>query len=113
MDILDENLKKIYEKYGDKLDNYKFIEVKEYYNIPIGSFLRCISKNNFFIKKGGYLKEVKDISLFAFHTMTRRSVWFLYVNEYYIFIKIPKKDKLKYMLNNLIKSDFAIFNKIE
>jgi len=99
------NIKKIYLKYKDDLINYKYCSVTDIDSIPLKSNIKYISKNNF-IKKNGFLKEIKNSNIMHLYNSNRN--WFIYVDKYYIFYKLHNKNKLKECLQNIINSDFKI-----
>ena len=108
--IMSNKLDIIYNKYKKELLNYTYVEPENIINIPRGSYIKYFSKN-LLNKKGGFLKDIKDISILELFIINKRK-WFIYTDKYYIFYKIPihttLHDTLKSSLMDLIKNDFKI-----
>jgi hypothetical protein len=100
MDNLINNLQIKYD-----IENYKYIDSNIDINeIPIGTHIIYIKKKNF-NKKCGYLKEIKDTNIIVLKN-NRKYIFYLYINEYYLFYKEKNKNKLKDLLKNLVDTDF-------
>jgi hypothetical protein len=94
------------DKFKSKLTDYIYTEECNIINIPLGSYIKYISKK-LLILKSGFLKNIKDSSILElFNTYNRK--WFIYTNEYYIFYKIPINNKFKSSLLDLVNSNFQI-----
>lgn len=103
----EEIINKIFIKYNMELINYKYIEYENIKDVQKGSFIRYISKKNL-IKKGGFLKEVKDPSVIELYNNMIRKKWCIYIDKYYLFYKVPNRNKLKNALQNLLDTNFGI-----
>ena len=103
---MNDKIKNIYNKYKLELTNYTYVEQENIINIPLGSYIRYISKNSL-NKKSGFLKNIKDSTILELFLVNKRS-WFIYTDKYYIFYKIPKHNSLKSSLLELISKDFKI-----
>lgn len=99
-----DKINEIYKIYKNELKNYKFVEGNDILNIPLGSCIKYISKNNL-TKKGGFLKEIRDSSILELINPSRKSKWFIYSDKNYIFYN-KSASKLKDYLQTLIDSDF-------
>ena len=97
-------------KYKSDLINYKYCEYDNIINIPLGSHIKYISKRNN-IKKNGFLKDIKDITILELINVNKKTKWYIYTIHYYIFYKIPGGNKLKDALQYLVDNNFSI-NKI-
>ena len=103
----EEIINKIFIKYNMELINYKYIEYENIKDVQKGSFIRYISKKNL-IKKGGFLKEVKDPSVIELYNNMIRKKWCIYIDKYYLFYKVPNRNKLKNALQNLLDTNFGL-----
>lgn len=94
------------DKFKSELTDYIYTEQSNIINIPLGSYIKYISKK-ILILKSGFLKNIKDSSILElFNTNNRK--WFIYTNEYYIFYKIPIHNKFKNSLLDLVNNNFQI-----
>jgi hypothetical protein len=91
--------------YNDKLKDYIYVEPLSIKTIPLGSSIAYVSKKDF-SKKGGFLKSIKDDSILELINSYNKARWYVYTDKYYIFYKVPNRNKLKSALLNLINSDF-------
>lgn len=91
--------------YNDKLKDYIYVDPSLIKNIPLGSSIAYVSKKDF-SKKGGFLKSIKDDTILELINSYNKARWYVYTNKYYIFYKVPNRNKLKSALLNLINSDF-------
>lgn len=96
-------IQNIINKNINTLYNYKYIEDKDLKNINTNVFIKYVSKNNFIIKTGFLRNKIHD-NIFELSCGNKK--WFIYINKYYFFIKINKKDQLRITLEKLIESDF-------
>jgi hypothetical protein len=102
---LSEIINYICKTYNNKLKDYIYVDPLLIKDIPLGSSIAYISKKNF-SKKGGFLKSIKDDTILELINSYNKSRWYVYTQKYYIFYKIPNRNKLKNALLNLINSDF-------
>jgi hypothetical protein len=94
-------------KYKSELINYKYCEYDNIINIPLGSHIKYFSTKNM-VKKNGFLKDIKDISILELININKKTKWYIYTNQYYIFYKIPGGTKLKDALQYLVDNNFSI-----
>jgi hypothetical protein len=102
---LEETIQYISHTYIDKLKDYIYVEPLLIKDIPLGSSIAYVSKKDF-SKKGGFLKSIKDDTILELINSYNKARWYVYVDKYYIFYKVPNRNKLKSALLNLINSDF-------
>jgi hypothetical protein len=105
---MDNKLQNIYNKYKLELIDYTYVDQENIESIPLGSYIRYISRNSL-NKKSGFLKSIKDPTILELFLINKRK-WFIYTDKYYIFYKIPKPNhsSLKSSLLELISKDFKI-----
>ena len=94
------------DKYKLELTDYIYSEYVNIINIPLGTYIKYISKKTQLLKSG-FLKNIKDSSILELFSIKKRK-WFIYANEYYIFYKIPVHNKLKNSLLDLVNNNFII-----
>lgn len=97
------NLEYILDKFKDELNNYNYINDENIVNIPLGSYIKYISKKSFILKKG-FLHEIKDNTIFKLKYSYKK--WYIYTDKYFIFNKISNSDNFKSILKQLVDSDF-------
>lgn len=95
-----------FNKFKTQLINYKYVELQNINTIPLGAYIKYISKNNL-ILKGGFLKNIKENEILELFLVNKRK-WFIYTDQYYIFYKIPVHNKLKNSLLDLVNNNFTI-----
>jgi hypothetical protein len=92
---------------NEELKNYKYIEnIEDLENIPGGTYIKYISKNSIFKKKGGFFKNVKDKSIIELYNNYIKKKWYIYADKYYLFYRISQKEKLKILFQEMIDSNF-------
>ena len=101
---MNEKINQIYKMYKNELKNYIYVEGNDILNIPLGSCIKYISKNNL-MKKGGFLREIKNSSILELINSQKKTKWFIYTDKNYIFYN-KNTNKLKDFLQTLIDSDF-------
>lgn len=92
-------------KYEVQLNEFVYCDNENIYNIPLGSNIIYIDKNNIVLKKG-ILKNYKNTDILGLTSRNKVFNWFIYTNKYYIFYK-AKTNNLKLFLKELVKSDFT------
>ena len=97
--------KRINEIYKNELINYEYVENEDILKIPLGTHIKYISKNSL-IKKGGFLKEIKNSSVLELLNIQKKNKYYVYTKNNYIFYK--KHDKLRNLLQTLVDSEFKI-----
>lgn len=102
--IMNEKINNIYKIYKNELKNYVYVEENDILSIPLGSSIKYISKNTL-MKKGGFLKEIKDSSILELINPNKKRKWYIYTDKNYIFYN-TNTNKLKDFLQTLVESDF-------
>jgi hypothetical protein len=100
-------LNKIYITYKTELVNYKYCDNENINDIPKGSHIIYISKNNL-LKKSGFLKDIKDNTILELININKKGKWYIYIDQYYIFYKNPGTNSLKNTLKSLVDNNFTI-----
>jgi len=95
-----------FNKFKTQLINYKYVEQENINTIPLGTYIKYISKNNL-ILKGGFLKNIKENEILELFLVNKKK-WFIYTDKYYIFFKIPNHNKLKNSLLDLVNNNFTV-----
>jgi hypothetical protein len=110
-------LTKILTIFNNDLKKYKHIENNKINNyISNGSYIIYISNkynkyNNKYLKRKGIVVNIIN-NIIYLTNINKTSNWSINIDDYYIFLKIKKSDKLRYMLRELLDSDFSkIINK--
>ena len=103
----DSRLEYVTNRYKTKLENYKYIQYDQLCNIEPKTHICYIKKTNLNIKNG-YVKEVKDNSIIELTNHYKKRIWFIYTNDYYIFVRTSNNNKFKMALKDLIDDDFSV-----
>jgi len=103
----DSRLEYVINRYKTKLENYKYIQYDQLCNIEPKTHISYIKKTNLNIKNG-YVKEVKDNSIIELTNHYKKRIWFIYTNDYYIFVRTSNNNKFKSALKDLIDDDFSV-----
>ena len=101
---MNNNLKNIISKYEDDLIGYIYCENDNISNIPLGSNIIYINKNNF-LKKKGTLKNYRN-SILELISRNKKISWFIYIDKFYIFYKEKNNNNFKLFLKELVKDNF-------
>tara|TARA_B100001175_G_C19374628_1_gene573516 strand:- start:57 stop:509 length:453 start_codon:yes stop_codon:yes gene_type:complete len=93
------------DKYSNYLKNTIYIDESNILNIPLGSYIIYITKENL-MKKGGFLVKIINEDIYKIKNYNK--TWIIYNNKYYMFYKEPVRDKLRSVLDSIINNDFKI-----
>ena len=91
--------------YKSYLENTKYIDINNVLNVPLGSYIIYITKDNL-IKKGGFLVKIINDEIYKIKNYNKS--WIIYNSKYYMFYKEPIRDKLRNILDRIINNDFKI-----
>lgn len=91
--------------YKSYLENTKYIDINNVLNVPLGSYIIYITKDNL-IKKGGFLVKIINDEIYKIKNYNKS--WIIYNSKYYMFYKEPIRDKLRNILDGIINNDFKI-----
>ena len=91
--------------YKSYLENTKYIDINNVLNVPLGSYIIYITKDNL-IKKGGFLVKIINDEIYKIKNYNKS--WIIYNSKYYMFYKEPIRDKLRNILDGKINKKFKI-----
>ena len=105
-------LEKIKEKYEKELTDYKYIEDTDSFDsiLSPGYLIIFISKKNCKKKKGYYQKCIQNCVMHL--TLQNKKKYYIYTSEYFFFYQI-KKNKLKDILKELVRTNFRPLHTIQ
>jgi hypothetical protein len=92
--------------YKTELKNYKYIEYNTINTIPINGYI-CYINKNFYKKKNAILISIIDNSIFKLTNYSKKRIWYIYINKYFIFYKDKNISKLKSILQEMVDTDFT------
>jgi hypothetical protein len=101
-----------------ELEGFEYIKEDDVINIPVGTRIFYILKDNFFTeknkKKSGILVSIQNPEILKLRGGFNAK-WYIYTNKYYIFYKkkIEKKNPLKEILTKLVEEDFKSITSIQ
>ncbi len=102
------NIEDIISKYKDELSNYVYVSKEDVLKLPIGASICYFKKSNPNMKKkSGQIREFKNNDIIQLVSGNRHKIWFLYLDENYIFLKESNRNKLKIALLKLLDDDFS------
>jgi hypothetical protein len=93
-----ERIKNYYKKYKIELENFKYIENKNYFDKKKKNYIRYIGFNNKLYYGGFFVKaEHKNNTTYIYIINTKKKMWYIDFNKYFIFVNkiISEDDKIR------------------